>query len=144
MDRDELIRRVSELNLPLGQYCVVGSGPLVVRNLRDGDDIDVLVTESLFAEFFDHPAWEEEVHLEGKHMLKNPPFQIMREFGFGEYWPEPETLIDQADVVEGVAFAPLEEIVMFKQALGRSKDQRDIALINEYLYEHADSEEELL
>lgn len=31
------------LNLPAGQYAIFGSRPLAVRNLRDANDIDLIV-----------------------------------------------------------------------------------------------------
>lgn len=140
MDREELIRRVHELDFPLGSYCVVGTGPMVVRMLCEGRDIDILVSEELYTDLRAKDGWEEAPHHEGRLLLSNPPFEVGTEYGYGEYWPEPQTLFTQADVVEGIAFAPLEDIAAFKRARMQQKDQSDLALIGEYLYEHPDDD----
>ncbi|MEN9342388.1 MAG: hypothetical protein RIQ54_644 [Candidatus Parcubacteria bacterium] len=43
-----IIEEVKKLNFPIGQYVIVGSGPMAVRGLRDAHDIDIVVTRELF------------------------------------------------------------------------------------------------
>ncbi|MDD2548448.1 MAG: hypothetical protein PHO04_03170, partial [Candidatus Pacebacteria bacterium] len=54
----QLFRNLRELNLPLGEYVVFGSGPMGIRNLRDMHDIDLIVTQDLFDQFKNNPDWE--------------------------------------------------------------------------------------
>lgn len=136
MDRDEIIKRVTELDFPLGQYAIVGSGPLAVRGLRDVSDVDILVTAELYMSLRDERGWKELTKMEGRVLLEHEPFECGTEFGYGEYWPEPDMVIAEADIIDGVAFATLEVIASFKRAYGRPKDERDLLLIGEYNYEH--------
>ena len=140
MDREELIRRVSELDLPIGEYCVVGSGPLAVRSLCDATDIDLLVSGRIYEQLKEKDAWVESANEEGVMILSNPPYEVGHEYRCGEYLGEPETLFDEVDVVDGVAFASLEQVMQYKRARGKQKDQQDIALVNEYLFEHPDDD----
>ncbi|MDP3989028.1 MAG: hypothetical protein Q8P93_02230 [bacterium] len=141
MDKEELIARVSELGLPRGQYCVVGKGPLVVRGICEGSGIDILVNPDVYSVFKEMPGWEEVRGDTNGLVLVNPPFTLVREFGFGDYWQEPDTLFTTADFVDDVAFAPLDEIAALKRAIGEAHDQAELALINEYLYDHPDGDE---
>lgn len=44
----DIFEEVKNLNLPLGQYLVAGSGPIAAHGIRDYKDIDILVTENLY------------------------------------------------------------------------------------------------
>jgi hypothetical protein len=44
----DIVSRVKELNLPLGEYCVFGSGVLEIYGIRKAKDVDLLVTENLY------------------------------------------------------------------------------------------------
>src|SRR3990167_8631640 len=48
MNIQDLLKQLEKLNLPKDQYIIVGSGPLGIRNIRISDDLDVLVTETLW------------------------------------------------------------------------------------------------
>jgi hypothetical protein len=52
---------------------------------------------------------------------------------YGEYNPDPQLLINDADIIDGVPFVRLEEVLKWKKAYGREKDKMDIKLIEEYL-----------
>ncbi len=40
-----------------------------------------------------------------------------------------DDLIDRAEIIQGLPFAPLPEVLAYKQALGRPKDGPDIAAL---------------
>lgn len=42
-------------------------------------------------------------------------------------------MIRNAEIIEGVPFIRLSELIKFKMALGRDKDKKDIELIEQYL-----------
>ena len=114
------------LNLPLGEYAIFGSGPMVVRGIREGRDIDIIVTKSLFEKLRDR--YSEHIHEEklelGKIELSSKCLDYSDE--------EIGTLISTAETIEWLSFASLDEVVKFKKRLAREKDIRDIGLIEEY------------
>jgi hypothetical protein len=49
------------------------------------------------------------------------------------YNPTIEELVDAADIINDVPFAPLTEVLKWKRAFGRPKDVQDVALIEQHL-----------
>ena len=44
---------LKKLNLPIGTYAIFSSGPLAVRNLRENNDLDIIVTKLFFEDAVD-------------------------------------------------------------------------------------------
>lgn len=134
---------VKKLNLPLGGYVIVGSGPLAARGIRSYKDIDILVTKNLYEKLIKN-GWKI-IEINGVNEkfeeLKNGKFEITKRFWCGDYKPSTETLIKNAEVINGVPFMPLPELIKFKKALGREKDLKDIVLIENYLNKEVATEE---
>lgn len=130
-----IFEQVKSLNLPLGEYAVVGSGVMAAHGIRDYKDIDILVTSTLY-EQLKSSGWKEN---------SDRPDLIFVEkgiFGAGRtmmttprYNPDNDKLIANADVINGIAFIQLNDLVKFKKSLSRPKDLEDIALIEKYLEE---------
>lgn len=128
-----IFERVAELGLPLGQYAVIGSGVMAAHGIRDFKDIDLLVTPELYEEL-KQKGWQEKA--------VRPDF-IVIEKGMAEaspgimtlptYRPDISKLIAEADIINGIPFVKLEEVIAFKRAMGREKDFKDIELIENYL-----------
>lgn len=51
----------------------------------------------------------------------------------GNYLGDTDSLIKNADIINGFPFIQLEEFIKFKRELGREKDFEDIKLMEEYL-----------
>jgi hypothetical protein len=49
------------------------------------------------------------------------------------YMPDLSKLIARADIIKGLPFMPLKDLIELKKALGRQKDAADIALIEKHL-----------
>ena len=47
----DLFQKVRELHLPFGEYALFGSCPLGIRDLKDCNDADIIVSKSLFEKF---------------------------------------------------------------------------------------------
>ncbi|KKW30063.1 MAG: hypothetical protein UY72_C0024G0010 [Candidatus Uhrbacteria bacterium GW2011_GWD2_52_7] len=128
-----IIHQVKSLNLPLGQYIIVGSGAMSVHGIRPHKDVDLLVTPDLYDEL-KRRGWTEEE--------KKPGFFVVHQgdaeaspamITVNDYQPDIHAVIADADIISGVAFMKLDELVRFKTALGREKDLRDLKLITTYL-----------
>lgn len=126
---------LKKLNLPNDQFVVVSSGALSVRGIRDSEDIDVIVTESLWNEMIKkhkvgiNSFGIENLELENDIEILNPVQSI---FGNSKIVPRNE-IFEKADIFGGVKFINLDHLKKIKKGLGRDKDLRDIALIDNYL-----------
>lgn len=118
---------VLKLGLPQGSYAVFGSGPMAVRGMRDAVDIDLIVTDELWQQYA----------ATGKYRIEKGFDLIMHDVSLIADWkkwfPDNLPLIESADIIDGLPFVKLSYVLEWKRALGREKDLRDIALIQEYL-----------
>jgi hypothetical protein len=132
-----IIGEVLALRLTVGTYAVIGSGPLDIRHLRPAHDIDLLVNNTAYALLKSY-GWAEEVTpgRERPWKLSYGWFDVSMTWSIKRYRPDPQRLIDQADIIEGVAFVRLTEVLRWKKASGRPKDLADIRLIEQYLAAH--------
>lgn len=130
----DIFTEVKHLDLPLGQYVVFGGGPLMAHGIRDTSDVDLFVMPTLY-QVLKADGWEE-TELPGPHgglYLVNGIYEADDTWHYHEYDPTPEHVISIADVIQGIPFAPLTEVLKWKQAWGRPKDLADIPLIEQHL-----------
>lgn len=123
---------LKELNFPLGQYVVVGSGTLAALGIREAADVDIAVLPELHAKLCKEDGWAQETK-HGKVFLKKQDIDIIPELSWEMYPTTTEEAIRGAIIINGFPFLNLEELKKFKKALGREKDFKDIELIDAYL-----------
>lgn len=128
----ELCEHARSLNLPLGSYAVFGSGPLAARHIRECGDIDIIVTEDLFEELKNDRHFEVKEY-KTTEVLVNEKIEIWKEWKPG-LW-DIKQLIDDADIIDGVPFVKITDVLRWKKLSGRDKDLEDIKLIEKYLEE---------
>lgn len=126
-----IIEDVKKLNFTIGGYVIVGSGLLAVLGLREANDIDVAVTQKLLKELQATGKWEEEIRY-GKLFLKSEDVDVITQLEWDKYPTTTEEAIKTATIIEGVPFLNMEQTILFKTALGREKDFKDIELLKEY------------
>jgi hypothetical protein len=130
----DIVSEVKLLELPPGQYVVFGSGPMQVHGIRESSDIDLLFLPELY-EKLKQDGWREkilETHPQGRYMYRDN-IEAGDNWDYGTYNPDPKWLIENAEIINGIPFAPLREVIKWKKAFGRRKDLDDIKLIEEYL-----------
>lgn len=125
-------KTVKQINLPLGEYVVFGSGPMAAYGIRQSNDIDLFVTSKLYASL-KTDGWKVNPRSSGGEYLSKDNVEVYDTWEFGQYNPTPEQVIAQAVMLNGVPYAPLSEIMAWKKAFGRKSDISDIALIELYL-----------
>lgn len=125
----KLLEKFNKLDLPRDQYVIFGSGPLVIRGIREGEDLDVIVYDELFSELKER--YSEESKHEDKIVLEGGDIEIFP--ARGSIVDKAEESIKGADVIEGFRFMNLNDLIRWKTKLGRPKDHRDIELIKNYL-----------
>lgn len=127
-----IVKEVKKLNLPLGEYVVIGSGTMAALGIREARDIDITVTSKLHTELRMNGEWKEEERY-GKIFLKKGTVEINPELNWKDYPTTTENAIVSALLIEGIPFLNLDELKKFKKALGRPKDFKDLDLIERYI-----------
>lgn len=129
----ELLRELKDMNLDTEDFVIFGSAPLLAHGLRtDIRDLDVLARNGV---------WDEVV-AKGELARGDVTGDEVREFHggriqFSQRWIsgdfDTDDLIDEATTVDGLPFAPLAEVLCYKQKLDRPKDQDDITALRKHL-----------
>lgn len=125
----ELFEKLKELNLPKGKFAIFGSGPMGIRELREIGNLDLIVTDDYFKELQDK-GWEFKKGELCDHLEKDGVV-FYNEWGPGEW--DIKNLIAEAEIIDGLPFVKLEEVLRWKRINNREKDQKDIELIENYL-----------
>ncbi|MBI2798427.1 hypothetical protein HYX70_04005 [Candidatus Saccharibacteria bacterium] len=131
MTKQEIVASVQKLTPP-GSYVLFGSCSLAALNLREANDIDMLVSEDLFEEL-KSSGWKQIYKGPKDEPVTYDAFEAHSSWGFSPYSPTLGHLLSSAVVIEAVPFAALEEVRKWKQGRLSTKDIRDIKLIDNYL-----------
>jgi len=119
------LAELRKLYLPVSKYAIFGSGPLAIRELRDSDDIDIVVKADLWNELL------RKYPLANDHMIKIGSIEVYKQWL--PWFNDVNRLIDSADIIEGTRFVSLNNVITWKTAMARSKDIKDLKLINDYI-----------
>ncbi|NGX30069.1 MAG: hypothetical protein K940chlam4_00911 [Candidatus Anoxychlamydiales bacterium] len=117
----EKLKELDKLKLPKGSFAITGSGPLAIRNIREAQDIDIMVKKNLWDELCKKYTPYDEKHMK---------------IGYIEIWkdfinltPKMNEIIDTAEIIEGYPFVSLKDTLLWKEFLNRKKDKKDILKI---------------
>lgn len=138
-DRRTVFERASSLAFPLGHYVIVG-GAMEAHGIRKARDIDIVADPELFGDL-ERQGWvpyspKPDFMGETWGRLEKGDVQVNSELSWhGELFAETQELINNAEIIEGFPFSPLEILAVWKRARGRKKDIRDVELITSYLLE---------
>ena len=133
MNKEEIIQKIKALNLPKNSYIVFGSCPLAAVGIREANDIDLLVSEEVFAELKED-GWRELDKGLNDIPLTHDVFEAhQKNWSFSSRNPTLKELLANAMTIDDIPFASLEEVRIWKVTSGRTKDIEDIKLIDEYL-----------
>ncbi|HWO63327.1 MAG TPA: hypothetical protein VNO31_25160 [Umezawaea sp.] len=124
-----LIARLVALGLDPGDFVLFGSAPLLAHGLRaEIRDLDVVARGDAW-----RYAWQHGVRGVGKISGDEVAQFWGGRVQFSRRWIPParsaDELIDTADVVDGLRFARLTDVLAYKQLLRRPKDVADIGVI---------------
>ena len=128
------LEELRKLKLPDGQYAVYGSGPLAIRGIRKAHDLDVLVLGGLYQKLKEkHPlAVQKDSGGRFKERIKLGEVEIYPTWTWSSM-EELERMVKRAELVKGIRFIRLKDLLECKKKMGRPKDIEDIKLIEEYL-----------
>jgi hypothetical protein len=126
-DRDQVFVQLADLDLPSDAFVVVGSAVLAVHQLRTADDIDLLVSPAALRTL-EERGWPWRPGNDYP-LLRVPPFEASSHWGTGDFRPDSDRVIREAERISGWPFVSLSLLAQWKQAAGRPKDFRDLTLI---------------
>lgn len=130
---NEFIHELVALNLDPDQFVIFGSAPLLAHGLRATvRDLDIVARGDVM-------AWARRTGTLGVGSHSGDPVWHLNkgriQFSAGwitNHWST-DRLIDGAEIIDGLRFAHLRDVLQYKQDLLRKKDLTDIARIQSYL-----------
>jgi hypothetical protein len=131
MTGKEIIAKVKDLNLPEGSYVVFGSCPLALAGIRESNDIDLLVNSAV-SNRLKSAGWKQISKGPKDKPFVKDDFEAHSNWNFSSYKPTLTKLLKTATIIENIPFASLDEVRKWKESSGRSKDLKDIKLIDKY------------
>ncbi len=143
----EIMQTLGYLVLPNDEYFVIGGANLVLRGIKEvTPDIDMLVTESIFANLRRHRGAEiheppPSARVQGADnktvWVKNSrtpiPVSATTALGDGYYPMSFESHREHTELVEGIPCLRLEDVRISKEALQRPRNIEDLELIAGFL-----------
>ena len=120
------------LNLKSDSYIVIGSGIMDALGLREAKDIDLVVDSETYR-LFKQQGWVEKTHDDTTTELNSGIF------GMSTSWDSPnasdnlEELLTDSIKIDGVSYVSPQRLLNWKIRKNRPKDQKDIAMLKNYL-----------
>ena len=123
MKKAEMIEKLKAFPYDPAEYWVITGGAMVLYGIREeSSDIDLGCTAGLANQL------EQEGYLHKVTDDGNRWFKLGEDIEVFENW-----LFDTVDHVDGIPVISVQGLIEMKKDLGREKDLRDIALINDFL-----------
>ncbi len=131
-----IFKKIKKLHFPLGQYIVIGSGPMAAHGIKNINDIDIVVTPELFErckqEGWEQIPWTYPDKI-GKVFLRKGFIELYLDVNCRNFNPTFKELLQRADVMNGITFASLEDVMKFKKEYNKPKHLEDIRKIEDYI-----------
>ena len=106
---------------------------MAAHNLKEARDIDIVVAKDLFNGLKQSVQWESHTKPNGGPALKKGAVEVFLDVNSGNHNPNTEDLINEAEIIDGVPFISLLELIKFKEQYNRPKDVEHIKIIKDYL-----------
>ncbi len=138
--RNRLIKQVLDLRMPTGDFALAGSAPLYAHGLRPRlRDVDVVARGAAWdiARKFEKPT-KAPSGIGRVVRISDGEIEIFDRWVAAE-WPI-DSLIDDAEVIDGIRFVSLRDSLAWKRYLNRAKDVADIRLLEAYFREQDEKE----
>ncbi len=130
MNLSELREQVEQLNLPTEDFVLFGSAPMLVHGLiAEVNDIDIVARAS---------AWEKAQSLGSKKLAAAGDFVISyKDTDIYDGWmgESVDAIFKRAQLLQGLKYAHLKDVLKYKLELNRAKDEEHISLLRVFLHE---------
>jgi hypothetical protein len=150
-EKERLVSILNALNLPRGQYLVGGSGAMILRGIprhKEMSDLDLFVSTALWFQLYESTSMIWGLYVPDSADAKrrcDPPYLYVKildlEINVFFNWRRRNNASDidvalylnNPENVEGWPCIPLQFLIDWKTAVGRSKDVLDVGSINHWL-----------
>jgi len=121
--KEDIIKILKEMNLPLSEYWITSGAGLVIHGVKEStNDIDLGGTTNLVEHFLKKGCKYKTVEDNSRIVEINNKIELL------ENW-----FVDEIEFINGLPVGSLESIKKQKSELGREKDIKDINLIDKYI-----------
>ena len=100
---------LKQLRLPQGQYAVFGSGLLAMLNIRENEDIDLIVKERLWKKLLRH----HDPLPDNSSAIRIGHIEFCKDWL--PWFENSDKLIDEAEVIDDIPFVKMEYVETEKQ-----------------------------
>lgn len=134
----ELFNELRELDLLIGEYLIIASGPLGIRHLREMSDVDLKVSDKLWNEL----SKKYEVFYDDCKVMKlrlSENIEAMCEASFAgrnQDGPKIEEQLKNAEIIDNLPFENIQTTLFWKRRSTREKDKKDVESIERWLEEN--------
>jgi len=126
-----LIQQLLALGLPPDDFAVFGSGPMMAHGIKESRDLDIIARGAAWSLAQALGQQKKGGYGGNKIGLADGLIEIFDSWGPGAW--DADELIDTAEVIEGIRFVALQNVLKWKKLMGRPKDAEHIGLIETYL-----------
>ena len=126
-----LIQKLKTLDLPTKDYAVFGSGPMMAHGLTESNDLDIIARGEAWKKAKATGAITKTKSGNDKVEFFDGAVEIFDSWINGEW--DINTLINEAEIIDGIPFVRLEEVLHWKKNRSAPKDAEHSRLIEEYL-----------
>ncbi len=133
MNKDKLLNELSKINLRPEDYIVIGSGLLAALELREVEDIDLILSEQVFREYEQKGGWSRKDFDDGSYFLARGIYEIGLDWDSDGATPNLDDLKNDEMMIDGVPFISPKRLISWKSKKARPKDLADISLLEDYL-----------
>ena len=126
---NRLLGELKKLNFPENEFAVFGSGPMAIRNIKDGDDLDIVVKDKLWKKLIVSRTIKRSDM--GGEKINIGEIEVYRDWM--PWFSNSDDLIDKADIIDGIRFVNLKKVLEWKKSYAREKDLKHVKMIEEYL-----------
>ncbi|WP_142414223.1 hypothetical protein [Hathewaya massiliensis] len=121
--KEDIIRILKEMDLPLSEYWITSGAGLVIHGVKEATrDIDLGCTTNLVEQYLGKGCQYRVSDDNSKIVEVSDKVELL------ENW-----FVDEIEFIDGLPVGSLESIKKQKAELGREKDIHDIKLIDEYI-----------
>ena len=123
LNKENAIKIIEDINLPLNEYWVTSGAALVIHGVKSAtNDVDLGCTTKLLEELIE-AGHQYKIEDDGlRTFTMNDSVELF------ENW-----FVSKIEIVEGIPVGSIESIKKQKMLLGREKDFIDIKIIDDYI-----------
>jgi hypothetical protein len=126
------------LSIPTMEYAVVGSGVLEAHGIREAADTEIVCTDKQYRHLASLPGTVAKRWDNGNIcLIVSTPAGVVEvncaDSYSGGNFPGLDTILNSAEIIDGVSFIGLHAMRSWKATAARPKDLSDVAVIDAYL-----------